>query len=202
MRVSDIDILMVPGWMNSGPDHWQSRWESKLSTARRVIMPDFARPVFDEWKGALLEAIDQSDRPILLVAHSLGSLVVANVASLMPSGKVIAAWLAAPPDIQSSEILAPLKLLVAENEGASMPVGFGVSRALLPFPSLLIASRNDPFCSFERAALIARDWGAELVDAGEAGHINSASGYGPWPDGVLRLAAFLRDIRAPRKGHQ
>ena len=194
MRVSEVDILMIPGWMNSGPDHWQTRWESKLSTARRVAMPDFDRPDFSEWKTALAQAVGNCSRPALLVAHSLGALAVASAASSLPSGKVIGAWLAAPPDLQSSDARASLELLGAEARGASFPVGFERRGGSLPFPSLLIASRNDPFCSFDRAAVLARDWGAELVDAGEAGHINSASGYGPWPDGVLRLAAFLRKI--------
>ncbi|HYD14828.1 MAG TPA: alpha/beta hydrolase, partial [Hyphomicrobium sp.] len=36
MKTSDVDILIVPGWSSSGPDHWQSRWERTLKTARRV----------------------------------------------------------------------------------------------------------------------------------------------------------------------
>ena len=193
MRVSDVDLLMVPGWMDSGPDHWQSRWEKKLSTARRVAMPDFNRPVRTGWVGALVDAVGACARPVVLVAHSLGVTTIVHAAPLFPPGKVIGAWLAVPPDLEAR---ATLEALMREGgRDVAMPEGFSpVPRDRLPFPALLIASSDDPCCAYEEAARIAKGWGATLVHAGEAGHINAASGYGPWPDGVLRLAAFLRSL--------
>ncbi len=195
MRVSDVDILIAPGWMDSGPDHWQSRWEKKLSTARRVGMPDFNRPVCSAWKGALVDAVGACARPVFLVAHSLGVTTVAHAAALFPKDKVVGAWLAAPPDLDAEAALCALK-----NEGGddvALPEGFAPTpNDPLPFPALVIASSDDPCCAYDRAARMAKDWGATLVHAGDAGHINAASGYGPWPDGVLRLAAFLRSIGA------
>jgi predicted alpha/beta hydrolase family esterase len=65
----------------------------------------------------------------------------------------------------------------------------------LPFPSLTVASRNDPFGSFEHADDIASAWGSLLVDAGYAGHINAESGHGPWPEGTMVFAQFLSRLR-------
>jgi predicted alpha/beta hydrolase family esterase len=198
MRVSDVDILIVPGWMNSDPDHWQSRWQSKLSTARRVMMPDFDQPVREEWVEALSTVVAACARPALLVAHSLGALTVAHAADRFPVGKVVGAWLAAPPNLSDLSRFERL----SDGEGGrpeSLRDFWPAPDSRLPFPAIVVASRNDPFCSFETACNLARSWGASLADAGEAGHINSASGYGPWPDGVLRLASFLREV-SQKKG--
>ena len=61
----------------------------------------------------------------------------------------------------------------------------------LPFPSLLIASRDDPHATYEEMETMALDWGAQIIDAGAAGHIDAQSGHGPWPEGLMRFAAFL-----------
>jgi len=193
MRISDIDLLIVPGWMNSSPDHWQSRWQEKLSTARRIEMPDFDRPELDGWVDALVKAVCGADRPVVLIAHSCGATAIAHAAPILPTGVVKGAMFVAPPDRLSGPAIDALAL---ESGGAARPPkGFDPTpMAALPFPSLLVASRTDPICSYERAEEIAKAWKSELVDAGDAGHINAASGYGPWPEGVLRLAGFLRRL--------
>jgi predicted alpha/beta hydrolase family esterase len=68
-----------------------------------------------------------------------------------------------------------------------------VPRAPLPFPSIVAASRNDPLGRYERVAELARAWGSRLVDLGEVGHLNPASGYGEWPGAV----EFIRELSAP-----
>ena len=76
-------------------------------------------------------------------------------------------------------------------------LGFApVPRERLPFPSMLLASADDPYCRPERARHFAAAWGSELVEVGPAGHINAESGHGPWPDGVLRFGRFLAGLRA------
>ena len=60
----------------------------------------------------------------------------------------------------------------------------------LPFPSLLIASENDPYASIEAAAGFAQGWGSEFVNVGAEGHINADSGHGPWPMGQLYFERF------------
>src|SRR5690606_16603888 len=72
MKVKDADILIIPGYTNSGPDHWQTRWENKLSTARRVEQAEWSKPVREDWVANVVQAIEEAVRPVVLVAHSLG----------------------------------------------------------------------------------------------------------------------------------
>lgn len=180
MRISECDVLIVPGLHNSDEEHWQSRWESRLVSASRVVQENWAKPDPDAWAAALRERVAAATRPVVLVAHSLGVLTVARAAPTLPAGKVIGSFLVAVPDPEMTEGQPPAVALFAP--APTDP---------LPFPSLLVASRNDPHCSFERAQAIALDWGAALVDAGESGHINALSGHGPWPEGLMRLGHFL-----------
>lgn len=181
MKSSDLDILIVPGWQGSGPDHWQSRWERRLSTARRVVQADFDHPDRDAWIARLMEEIAQARRPVVLVAHSLGVPLIAHAASALPAGKVVGAFLVAPPDVEA----------MGETAVSSFAP---VPTAPLPFPSVVVASRNDPYCAYERAEDFAYAWGGAIVDAGEAGHINTASGHGPWPEGSMRFLGFLQSL--------
>ena len=183
MRISDTDILILPGLGNSGPDHWQSRWQARLSTARRVEQDDWDRPTREAWVGRLVEAVHASTRPAIIIAHSLG-VSTAVLAADRLKDRVIGALLVAPPDADRPDLMP----------GPALDFG-PVPMAPLPFPSLLVASRNDPYCEVNRASSFAEAWGSEFVDAGEAGHINVESGHGPWPEGLLRLASFLTKLK-------
>jgi hypothetical protein len=184
MRAADAEILIIPGWTNSGPDHWQTRWQAKLSTARRVEQDDWERPVLHRWTRRLVEAVAQAARPAILVAHSCGVPTVAHAAPALPGGKVAAAFLVAPIGAES----------ILETAGAIDPNFAPLPREPLPFPSLLVASRDDPYCPFEEADDLAHAWGSRLVDAGQSGHINAASGHGPWPEGLMLLAGLLKRL--------
>lgn len=191
MKTSDVDILIVPGWTNSEPDHWQSRWQRKLSTARRVEQADWDRPMIGDWVGRIIEAVATATRPAILVAHSCGVPAVIHAAAKLPRGMVAGAFLVAPPDLDNSDIWP------ATNGGFAP-----VPRAALPFPSLVIASSTDPYCQLQRARDFAADWGSTLVEAGDAGHINIASGHGPWPEGLMRFGWFLKHLgENPAKRH-
>lgn len=182
MRSAECDILVVPGLGGSGPEHWQTRWETRLSTARRVVQADWENPEPEAWRAAVLEAVRAATRPVVLMAHSLGVIAVVGAAPALPTGRVRGAFLVAMPDVEEGE--------VPEVVRAFAPV----SRDPLPFPALLVASRSDPYCTYERAEDFAYAWGAAIVDAGEAGHLNAASGHGPWPEGLMRLAGFMKGL--------
>ncbi|MBX3577102.1 MAG: serine hydrolase family protein [Rhizobiaceae bacterium] len=179
MKVKDADILIVPGYTNSGPDHWQTRWQAKLSTARRVEQDEWTKPVREDWAERVADAVNGAERPVVLVAHSLG--VAALVHAIPRFEKPVAgAFLVAIPDVANPDI-RPKHLMT-----------FGpYPRDPLPFPSIAVASRNDPFSAFDVAEDTAAAWGSLFVDAGEAGHINADSGYGPWPEGSMAFAKFL-----------
>lgn len=192
MRTSDVDILIVPGWSSSGPDHWQSRWERTLKTARRVEQENWETPEREAWVGRIIESAVQSARPVVLVAHSLGVAAVAHTAKLIPKGFVSGAFLVAPVDFENSANWPEadgFALDGAASGFAPLPLD------PLPFPSVLVASSSDPYCSIERATEFAAAWGSTLVEAGDAGHINGASGHGPWPEGVLRFGTFLQTLK-------
>jgi uncharacterized protein len=183
MRTSDIDILIIPGWTNSGPDHWQSRWQTRLKTARRVEQDDWERPHARDWSRRIVEAAQATDRPTVLVAHSCGVAAVAHAANRLASGQVIGAFLVAPVSEAKTR-------KIPEIDSGFVPY----PRDPFPFPSLLVASRNDTLCSYEDAGDLALSWGSTLVDAGDVGHINTASGHGPWPEGAMRFGWFLRTL--------
>lgn len=179
MKAKEADILFVPGFKNSGPDHWQTRWQDKLSTGRRVEQAEWTKPVKEDWTAALIAAVNESERPVVLVAHSLGVPTVIHAIGgfKRPVG---GAFFVAPPDV-ANENIRPRHLMT-----------FGpYPRDPLPFPSITVASRNDPFCAFDVAEDIAGAWGSLFLDAGEAGHLDSDSGYGPWPEGSMAFAKFL-----------
>jgi predicted alpha/beta hydrolase family esterase len=184
MKVSETHILIVPGYTNSGPNHWQTRWERKLSTARRVEQAEWSKPVREDWVARVIEEVNAAEKPVVIVAHSLG---VATAIHALPhcTRQIAGAFLVAPPDVANPNI-RPKHLMT-----------FGpYPRDPLPFPSIMVASRNDSFGSYEHAGDIANAWGSLLVDAGDAGHINTESGHGPWPEGSMVFAQFLSRLRA------
>jgi hypothetical protein len=171
-------VLLLPGWQNSGPAHWQSRWEA-LYGDLRVQQHDWMRPLRGDWIARLEEVLLEQPAPVVLVAHSLGCLLAAAwAAHTSQPARVAAALLVAPGDPQRPELRAALHSWVP------------VATQPLPFPSLVLGSRNDPYCSLERAAGFARDWGADFIDYGACGHINAESGLGDWPQGRALLARF------------
>ncbi len=183
MRANEADILIIPGYTNSGPGHWQSRWQQKLSTARRVEQAAWSKPVRADWVACIAGEIERSTRPVVLVAHSLGVAAAVHAAAA-PSKRIAGAFFVAPPDVANPAI-RPRHLMT-----------FGpYPREPLAFPSVTVASRNDPFSSFDAAEDIAAAWGSLFVDAGEAGHINEESGHGPWPEGSMVFAKFLTHLR-------
>lgn len=188
MKTSQAEILIVPGYKGSGKDHWQTRWQNHITTARRVAMGDWHKPVFEDWKSNLLAAVGKAEKPVILIGHSIGSQVIVSAAKEFEK-PVAGAMLVAPPDVENPDI-RPRHLLT-----------FGpTSREPLPFPSVTIASRNDHFCAFEVAEDMAAAWGSLFMDAGKAGHLNAESGHGPWPEGLMVFAKFLKNIPASDGG--
>ena len=176
-------LLIIPGLYNSGPEHWQSHWEQVLPNAERVEQADWEQPTLAEWTESLVHAVRR--RPgAILVGHSLGCALIAHLAQLRGRRGVAGALLVAPADVNR------------EGPAGRLLQGFGpMPRIHLPFPSIVVASQNDPYMTHAAAAALARDWGSELVDLGPAGHINVEAGYGPWPDGVALLDRLGERIR-------
>lgn len=175
-------VLTIPGLNNSGPDHWQTLWEAKRGDCERVDLGSWASPSRNAWVTRLDAAIRDANAPVILAAHSLGCLAVAWWGALQSQAygwPVTGALLVAPPDCDRME--------TPESIG-----GFGPTpRTQLPFPSILVASRDDPYIFFERAHSIGKYWGSSFVDAGYAGHINAESDLGDWAFGQGLLERLI-----------
>lgn len=180
-------VLIIPGLNDSGPNHWQSYWEHELPHAARADLGGWDDPHRNTWVNKLNLAIHRAGRPVILVAHSLACHVVAWWNEYEQPGAdspVKGALLVAPPDVEKEG--------VDERLARFAPV----MRRALPFPSIVVASRDDEYSQFGRAKRLARTWRSRFVDAGWLGHINADSNLREWPFG-LYLLRQLRETVAP-----
>lgn len=173
--------LLLPGWLNSDPDHWQSHWE-RLHADLRVDQDDWEWPRRGDWMARLDETLLAEPGPALLVAHSLGcQLVAAWAAHSRHTARVQGALLVAPPDTERHDMPPQLH--------SWRPI----VRQPLPFGAIVVLSTDDPYCDAPRGAEMAAQWGARMVSLGPRGHINASSGLGHWPEG----RALLDTLRLP-----
>ncbi|MDP1740583.1 alpha/beta hydrolase [Polaromonas sp.] len=176
------NVLVLPGWQNSGPGHWQSLWEVAHGY-QRVEQHDWMQPLRGDWIARLEDVILGSDEPVVLVAHSLGCMLTAAwAAHSRNTHRVKGALLVAPPDVDREEVRQML------TSWAPVPMN------KLPFTSVVLASSRDPYCRLERAREFAAGWGAEFVDVGPLGHLNADSGLGDWPEAHQKLQALMNRI--------
>jgi predicted alpha/beta hydrolase family esterase len=177
-RVS-TPILILPGYADSGPDHWQSHWERADPACRRVVQDDWLLPRLEDWLATLDREVRACATAPVLAAHSLACALVAHHAA-RGGARVRAALLVAPADVDS-----PAHTPDEVRSFAPIPL------APLPFPSVVVASGDDPFVTPARAEALARAWGSRLVVLPRAGHINADAGFGPWPEGRRLLDGLL-----------
>jgi predicted alpha/beta hydrolase family esterase len=190
-------VLIVPGLRDHVAQHWQTLLAEQLAAAGKPVrtVPPMGRDDLD--CATRVVAIDRElaaiEGPVVIVAHSGGVIMLAHWAAWAKRTQrdIRGALLAAPPDFETPmpEGYPTMKALGAAG-------WLPVPRARLPFRSIVAASRNDPLASFERVVELARVWGGELVDLGEVGHLNPASGYGEWP----RAEDFIRELATTTAG--
>lgn len=184
--------LILSGWLGSGPTHWQTLWEAQHAGCVRVEQSDWQRPRRGDWAAQLNAAVldAPNDRPLSLIAHSLGCVLVAWWAATARAdvvAKVQAALLVAPPDVQRHPVLA-----------TRLPGWSPMPTQPLPFAAAVIASSDDPFCPIEQAQRWATQWGARWIPAGAAGHLNADSGLGAWPAAWDVLQSLMQNPRAQK----
>ena len=165
--------LIIPGLYSSGPDHWQTWLEDRVPGTLRVAQSDWTKPDLPEWSRRVRHVIKTMPGKLVIVAHSFGVLASVQAAADF-SERIAGALFVAPAD----------------------PDRFGVAGHLpqgpLPFPTVLVASSNDPWMQAEQAAQWARRWHSEFVNLGAAGHINAEAGFGPWPEGLEHVERLRR----------
>jgi prephenate dehydrogenase len=174
-------VLVLPGWQNSGPRHWQTLWEQQNPIFLRVQQRDWEFPHREWWVERITAEVKQSPAPIVFAAHSLGCIALAHWCKAAPGevAKIKGALLVAPADVDSKDAPKPIR------DFAPAP------RDLLPFPSIVVASSNDPYLTVARAREFARGWGSRFVDIGAVGHVNGESGLGDWPEGKRLLRHLI-----------
>jgi predicted alpha/beta hydrolase family esterase len=167
-------ILILPGLGDSGEGHWQTFWEKEYGF-KRVIQKNWNTPKSSDWIETIDKEVTRSDvSDVILVAHSLACATTVFW-SVRYNRKIKGALLVAPSDVEAETYPS------GTTGFAPMPL------KKLPFPSITVASSNDYYVAFERAKLFAKEWGSELINIGDAGHINVAAGFGPWEQGLEYL---------------
>ncbi len=178
-------FIIVPGWRDSGPGHWQSLWAGRLDHAVRVRQDDWITPSRKAWVATLAQTILLQREPVVIVAHSLGCIATAHLPADARAA-IQGALLVAPADPERRAILSDFA-----------PVPY----QKLPYRSVLVASSNDPYCPVRLAGAYARAWGSEFVRIQDGGHINIESGHGEWPLGVALLQSLAGDIDIASRLH-
>ena len=170
-------FIIVPGWRDSGPGHWQSLWADRLDNAERLQQDDWVTPSRQAWVASLARTIALQAAPVIIVAHSLGCITTAHLPA-EAAARIQGALLVAPADPERRAILSDFAPLPYQK---------------LPYRSVLVASSNDPYCPVRLAGAYARAWGSEFVRVPDGGHINVESDHGEWPLGVALLQSLAGD---------
>jgi predicted alpha/beta hydrolase family esterase len=164
--------FIVPGLGNSGPQHWQTYFENSGTGFTRIQQQEWDAPTCEDWISTIEKYLEGEDLPnVVLIGHSLGSAAIVHWASKYKH-IIKAAMLVAPSDPEAPHYTFPA------TGFAPLPLH------PLPFSSVVVASADDVWVSLERATLFANSWGSKLVNLGNAGHINAASGHGEWVEGL------------------
>lgn len=184
-----LRVLIVPGLRDSGPTHWQTWLQNQFAGAVRVEQDDWDRASLPAWSMRIGETLERQGAHTdwVAVAHSFGTLALAHhlaqhagsalgdATGVGPRhGRIVAALMVAPAD--------PVKFQIEER----------LPRHQLGLPLSVIGSENDPWMPLDRARDWAHAWGAGFRNLGQVGHINTESGFGPWPLARQKVDELIR----------
>ncbi len=180
--MKEVNVLLVPGWRDSGPAHWQSHWERVLPTTHRLRQAPnrWEFPKRTDWVNAIGAALNALDGSVVVVAHSLGCIAVRHLPDEF-SQRIGAALFVAPADPERRAVLQDFA-----------PVPYGP----LAYPSIVVGSTDDPYCPIRKSAKYARSWGSRMIRLKGAGHIHAESGYGPWSEGLILLDELIGQVKS------
>lgn len=178
--------IFVAGYGNSLGEHWQQHWFKQLPNSYWVEQIKWDAPEQEAWISALTSCIDKINEPIIFICHSLGGLTLVEWAN-RHSAKVLGAMMVAVPDPQSAQFPPDI---CGFQELPLRP---------LPFPTKIIASDNDPYCSKDRVIFFASHWHSDIVFLADAGHINVSAGFGAWPQGLEELMKWEQLLSSDKK---
>lgn len=178
-------LIIVPGWRDSGPEHWQSLWANTVVGAVRVKQDNWISPIRSAWVQRIAETIKAQNGPVILAAHSLGCIASTSLPTEV-AARIHGALLVAPADPERRAALRDFSPVPHQE---------------LPYPSIVVAGTNDPYCSPRTAGAYARAWKSTFVRLPNAGHINVDSGFGDWPFGWTLLQSLVRPPFTPFRLH-
>ncbi|WP_067825021.1 RBBP9/YdeN family alpha/beta hydrolase [Nocardia inohanensis] len=178
-------VVIVPGLRDHVPEHWQTHLAGRLDRVRTVPPLERDKLSCAARVAALDAVLTEVAGPVVLVAHSAGVMITVHWAQ-HATRPVRAALLATPPDFET-----PLPPGYPSRDELAANGWIPIPRRRLPFPSMVAASTTDPLGSYRRVAGLAEAWGSRLVDLGDVGHLNPASGYGDWPRGDALLGELI-----------
>lgn len=177
--LSQMPIVVLPGWQNSNDSHWQTLWEKEFNW-KRVQQSNWQLPDKNDWVTNTRDAIKST--PVIFVAHSLGCTTLAHLVSEHKNLNIKGAILVSPPDLSQEDTPSEIK-------------GFAPTPMVkFPFPSLVVASSSDPFATLERMSSMATQWGSDIVNVGDKHHIGDGANVGSWPEGQKILLDFMKSI--------
>ncbi|WP_298772358.1 alpha/beta hydrolase [uncultured Shewanella sp.] len=180
-----MNIIFVPGYLNSLAGHWQRFWFEEFVGSYWVEQEDWAYPDCNKWVSTLNKLVDSVSGPTMFITHSLGGSTVAHWCQRYPekAAMIKGAFMVAVPDVQRDDFP---KVITGYSTPPLTP---------LPFPCVMCASSNDPYCRIEQAHFFAKHWQAELIPVGALGHINTDVNIGDWPEGKALFDVFNNMIQ-------
>ncbi len=176
-------FLNVPGIGDSGETHWHTHWENSFPEIKRVIQKDWENPDREAWVKNLESYIHEySEKPIILISHSLGGGAVIHADHLNKLNGVKGVFMVALPDIEREDFPKDCSGFVP------MP------KSKLSIPGIMVSSENDEWCAIG----VAKKWsdclGIPLINIGKKDHICGAEEFEIWEEGKELLVNFLDSL--------
>ncbi|CAH2779219.1 MAG: Hydrolase, alpha/beta fold family [uncultured Caballeronia sp.] len=153
-------VTVPPGLHGREGAHWQTWLERQLPRSRRVEQDDWDAPRLDAWAQSIADTVASVCGPVILAVHSFGCLAAAQ-------------------GLTDEAVAGVLFVAPASSDKFKFAGAFEPRR--LAVPSVLIASMTDPWMPFDQTMRLASQLGSTFVNLGDAGHINTAAWFGPWP---------------------
>ena len=172
---TEPEVLVLPGRGNSPAEHWQTHWEAEDPRLARVLQHEWTTPTRQTWVSTLAQVLASRQTPAVLVAHSLAVALVNHLVAAWPT-----LYPGRPLPVRGALLVGPSDVEAVDYPPG--PIGFApLPLKPLPFPTVVVASTNDPRVTLERARFFASAWGARLEIAGALGHMGSDAKLGNWP---------------------
>jgi uncharacterized protein len=172
-----VPLIALHGLGGPGPEHWYSWLAAELRAADRTVhlpvLPDADEPMLDAWLWSVRGLIQTlPDTGFDVVAHSLGALLWLHHAASRPQDlpRPARVALAGIPD---NEHIEPPTF-------RDPPLDAAAVRAAAE-GTVLIGGDDDPVCPAGVAAVYGLPLKIATTVVPGGGHLNPASGYGPWP---------------------